>query len=168
MKNKDLPKGEFFDLVALKLGSRGTSKGAELYYNAILQTILAELDLNSRIKLPIFGYFYLRDRGGFDKLMYNTKDGYCTLRAVKKKLGLSFKPSAQFLRAINEDFKLETTMRKPKRTAKNAIHKKRTEDIEPPSAKDIVFARKNKELMAEKLEELKNLELEMDLEGNED
>lgn len=142
--NNDIKYNDLLNLIANEVGGNSTPKMAKVYLNAIINVILKELELNSRINIMNFGIFETVKSGGYDTKM-GKFDGGSSIRYVKPKLKLRFSPSKTLDRAINENG-FEIPERKKKGRSKRdtrIIHNARRR-VEKPTMQDIVTEMFNK------------------------
>lgn len=142
--NNDIKYNDLLNLIANEVGGNSSTRMARVYLNAIINVILKELKLNSRISIMNFGIFETFKIGGYDARIGNF-DGGSSVRYIKPKLRLKFSPSKTLDKAINEnDFEIPERKKKGRSKRDTRIVHNARRRVEKPTMEDIVTEMLNK------------------------
>ena len=141
MAKNRLGLNHFLILWAQQVGGTATPKVARKYLDGLHKLLLQELKMNEgEMWIYNVGKFYLREKGGYDRLMGDPLNGGTTRRYVNLSYDVEFEPARQLLREINEGgFVMEKPKASPRkkyssdgerREAHNAPRRKPPKTIE--------------------------------------
>ena len=103
MAKNRLGLNDFLILWAQQVGGTATPKVARKYLDGLHKLLLQELKMNEgEMWIYNVGKFYLREKGGYDRLMGDPLNGGTTRRYVNLSYDVEFEPAKQLLREINE------------------------------------------------------------------
>lgn len=99
----DLKLNDLLNLIANEVGGGATPLSAKKYLNALKKIVLEELRLNKRIYLSGFGWFEVKEFGGFDTKMGDVVNGGSVIKYIKPREHVTFRESEVLFKIINEN-----------------------------------------------------------------
>lgn len=105
----ELKYDELCNLIALQVGRGASPNSVDRYLTAMYKVILQQLKLNKKIRFKNFGCFEIKNRKSGERLINDPNTQTKTLRYVKDRFLISFKPSEVFDKSVNDNgFKIIT------------------------------------------------------------
>lgn len=138
-RTPDLKLNDLLNLVANEVGGSSTPAMARRYLNALKKVLLEELKLNKKVYLHEFGWFEIKDYGGFDTKMGDPVNGGSVIKYIKPREHVTFRESDVLFRIVNENDYIIPKKPKKGRTKREAqiVHNERRRKPKPSMEESI-------------------------------